>query len=385
MALEDDFPLHGEIIEPGGERPATPPPPESPRPMVIVQYRRNWSAALIPPILLLLVALALLKIRVQSPDWGWWSGGRSAAPQATVGVDAHPSGESSLVVPGPLVAHLSGEVPAEPEPVPSPEEDAAESAPPPEARPVVQVPVGFVPPRQDAPPLETTAPKGTEPNGPSPFDLTVPLGGGLAAVPDPATATDALPPAPAAGPAPLDEDSLAEEARRVREERERLAALKDRLIERDRQVAAAHRVQEVRKTIQTIESSRSEFIEELREIVQQRGVEAGPMISSLCERHGRTLPRLVFTQGEALLKSSSGSRMSPRSKVQALRGLGWPESMILEELARAEVHTIGSRRGPKNKAEVLVVAAIKLLAVPLEPSKPTAASIRPNTTRRSVQ
>jgi hypothetical protein len=52
--------------------------------------------------------------------------------------------------------------------------------------------------------------------------------------------------------------------------------------------------------------------------------------------------------------------------------------MILEELVKIDAKSIGSRRGPKNRAAALVVAGRHLLSVPLSvKGQPAAANAAP--------
>ncbi|MFO0960348.1 MAG: hypothetical protein U0800_23415 [Isosphaeraceae bacterium] len=182
--------------------------------------------------------------------------------------------------------------------------------------------------------------------------------------PDPPSEPEVLAQGDEAGP------TEAEEARAIREHRQALAGMKDRLLEEDRRAAEVHKAEEARKLKVTIEEKRADFLRELNRTLKERGSTAGPEIVALCARYGRSIPKDSEAQAHRIFSGRSASRLPPKTKVEALRNLGWPESVILELLAKDLTGSIGTRNGPKDRGETLTSAAKILLAVPLQ--RPTA-------------
>src|SRR4051794_15603838 len=94
------------LVDEAKARDAATSPVSYPPPMIVVRYRRGWSGAMLPPALIVLIALALLRLRLNEKNWGsWWSpDGAPAVVDADIGVEAHPRGPTPLVEPPPLKA-----------------------------------------------------------------------------------------------------------------------------------------------------------------------------------------------------------------------------------------------------------------------------------------
>ena len=70
-------------------------------------------------------------------------------------------------------------------------------------------------------------------------------------------------------------------------------------------------------------------------------------------------------------------RASERTKVRQLRALGVSESIILDFLANGIDKNLGARNGPRNRNEVWVKAARRLLMYDFELSQPAGTGRRP--------
>lgn len=339
-------------------------PVVAPPPVVVVRYRRSWSARLLPPVLIVLVALALFRVRISDRDWsGAWSSAERTSGDTPVAVaDAHPHGPTPLVAPKPLVAHGEHASPpvieAAPEPGPGPQPEEFTPAAPPEREPTVAL--GFVPPGQG----------GDAPSAPiSPFDLT-----------------ENAPLVPAPPDAVVDDQAEIEaEARRIREERDSIAGLKGELLQREMREAEARRQREHIESYRKVESDRALFRKDLDSVIRSHGNDAGPRIVELTQRYGQVAPLHARERAARVLQSRSGSRMTPREKIEFLRGLGISEPAILTEVLHYEVKNIGYRRGPKDKVEALVTAGRILLSAPLRMSSKNAASAAGDAQKRPLQ
>lgn len=359
--------LHPEATAEAASPVGTPAPP----PLVVVQYRRNWSTTIIPLLLILLTAVLIFQLRTAWRASTAAHGPTALASRTAVPVaDAQPRGPSHLASPSPAVV-----LPPPPIPIAEGPTAAVETAtvgpapelvdePPPAAEPPAHRPrpvIGFVRPGDRGPD-----------SGPSPVDLAAaettagPNG-------DRREESDVLPPDP-----PTEEEvaadlahagpTVAEEAATIREHREALVGLKDRLLEEDRRQSAVRKVAESQRLKVTIEEGRADFLRELSGTLKGRRSSAGPEIVALCARYGRSIPKDAEIRAHQILKTAQGYRLEPKARVELLRDLGWPEAMILDELAHAQAREIGRRNGPKNRSEALTVAARILLSVPLQHS-----------------
>ncbi len=219
------------------------------------------------------------------------------------------------------------------------------------------------------------------PEGPSPFEVlpgtadggpaqgradiaTVPAAAGATVDPQPvaaATTDPTVPGAPAAEP-PL--PSLAETDRQIREE----AAMKQR--EDD------HRLAQQEEDLRALrDDDRQLFLKELRRILEASGKQAGAEIEELSVRAGRDNDPEKLMRAYRIIGIG---RASQRTKVRQLRALGVSESVILDFLANGIDKNLGARNGPRNRNDVWVQAARRLLLYDFELSRPvgTGAGVR---------
>lgn len=405
--------LHPEETAEAIEPPAAPTPAA---PMIVVQYRRNWSASLLPPLIVIVIAVLLIVqtrlVGTRTPE----SPRTATATTPPAVADAHPRGTSPLASPSPVVvmpppplpieAALVATEPAGPEMESAAETETAaepplaepplveaspEPAPEPAPKPAVSRPqpaIGFVRPGSTIP-------------GPGPDPVVVdpdlfPKGVIVVSAGDRRGGLDVVPPAPPTAadvtarlaaeaearteikpdPDPTDDGpTAAEEAVAIREHREALVGMKNQLLEQDRRQGRIRKAEEARKLKVEIEEKRADFLRELGRILKERGSSSGPEIVALCARYGRSVPRESEIRAYKILKTANGYRLEPRARVELLRDLGWPESMILDELAHQQLREIGRRNGPRNRAEALAAAARVLLSIPLQSSS---AAVAPN-------
>jgi hypothetical protein len=412
MTPNDEFELDADELTPAE---ATPPQPPAPQPIVVVQYRnRGIPLGLLPPVLILLLALAITSYRRQTPVRPTVAAGASKSvdrpapvgPGRIIMVESPSEGVSyerivvrDTTVPSPESAtepapapSASPSEPADVTPVPPPvrppgkEKAVAIALPAPEPAPAQPTPN----PGPPAPPAREKVAAAAAPapkvDPPSPFDLVdtgavpgveaAPAGkpGDLRAPEAPPPRADResgprpaigfVPPEPD-GPAGLEppaqpkltkedvEEQIRREAELKKAEQEDLAQLKPRL-----------RVSELVEAIRKAQADRPAFHDELRQVIRSHPNDAGDRIDDLCEVYGRsTLPEIRAFVLLALKKPPP--RWSSQDKVEMMRSSGLPEPMILDNLAR-HVHnySLNARNGPRNEDEVRVEAARQLLAMP---------------------
>ncbi len=244
---------------------------------------------------------------------------------------------------------------------------AKASAPPRSAPPATPSPPAFVDGYASYPPLASTRPE-------APAATPAPAEDQATAERAPAESEPA--PSPAADspePAPL--PSKEETMRAIQEE----AAKKQQEIDleqrtRDTQVLALQ------------EEERRKFLEELSEILRLRlpDNQAGPQIEKLSQRSGRSEDPLKRARAYGVLYST---RYTQAYKVRRLREIGMPEAVILDYLANDLHHQLGTRNGPRDRNGVWVRAAQLLLKYdrvvagqapgPARPASRAAAANRP--------
>ena len=359
-ADEPSSPATPELVsEPGvgplavrGRDPANPedrelPVPAGARPMVVIERRGNgWMRGLIPPALVLAVAGSILAFRVREPDW---SGLGPDLPMAPAGADAPAdlASPSPVAPPGPVVARArADEAPVPPEPT--------------AIEPVE-------PTAKDAPLAATPAAPDPSPAGPPPLIAPV--------EPTPLIAeADAFAePPPAEKPVPKEETlrDIRREAARKAAERDRNEDLKIRAAAREQAETRRRRAEQVKRSEHFVEEDRSTFRHELLRILRAGGPRMGTEVEDLCRQHKQVLPMPIekaFKQAQLTV----AAKLQRRKRVELYRKLGVPEPRILYELANDELPSVGRRNGLRNRSEVLVVAARRLLEVPLPDSGPVA-------------
>jgi hypothetical protein len=107
---------------------------------------------------------------------------------------------------------------------------------------------------------------------------------------------------------------------------------------------------------------RVSFRQELREILEVHGNEAGPEIDKLAQRNGFDADPVRYNRADQIWRFG---RSSQEAKVQRVRALDLPEVVILDLLSN-DLHTrVRRRNGPRNENEVRVRAAQLLLSYEL--------------------
>jgi hypothetical protein len=174
----------------------------------------------------------------------------------------------------------------------------------------------------------------------------------------------AMPAAPALEPSPSqivwdDIDAEAREAQRQKQEAEQLRGQVFAQTER----AAEERLVRARMTSA---NDRGQFLSDLTTLLRRHGRKAGPYISELTGLYGRNLPPELQKAAEGARAKLDAANANAQARVTIYRRLGLSETCILDELSHQFTQTIGSRKGPRNREEVLYFAARLLVTVPLE-------------------
>ena len=260
-----------------------------------------------------------------------------------------------------------GQLPEKADPTPA----TGVAAPPAvQSQPPVPVPPPSARPAGSAAPVVAAA---SVPEGPSPFEVlpgaaeggpargrvdvaTAPAGAAATVDPQPVAAATDNPSAPGAPGAQPPLPSREETERQIREE----AAKKQR--EED------HRLAQQEQDLQALRiDERQQFLDELRRILKASGKQAGAEIEELSVKAGRDNDPEKLAQAYRIIGMG---RASQRTKVRQLRALGVSESIILDFLANGIDKNLGARNGPRNRNEVWVQAARRLLIYDFELSQP---------------
>jgi hypothetical protein len=362
MSDRHDFAMDTEAPKPDGDSPGSPPA----QPLVVVEYRRGLSSALLPPLLILLAALVIILYQRQTPI-------RPLAPVHTALTPKAPSGKGRVIM---VEASGSGaavepiDVRPEnrfgpPAPASSPLSGAALATQNP-ADPARAHVVG-----EGSSPIDDSNAEGS----PSPFapeprkPASVATKQDLSADPRTAPVPEEAPALARAEPvAPLPtREQFEEELRREAEDKQ--AEMKEMdALKRE----ASFR--ELREVYDKAQEERIPFLNELRFRVQSLGMQAGPEIRNLCNQYGRnTSPEI---QKQVVRQLNRKVRLTYPAQVELMRQLGLPETMILDILSNRLDHLRTSRGGPRDQNEVRVMAARILLSVPFPPrSAPASGSI----------
>jgi hypothetical protein len=140
----------------------------------------------------------------------------------------------------------------------------------------------------------------------------------------------------------------------------------------EREVALS-KFREMADMFQRTQAERVRFHEDLRRVLNELGSDAGPEIKALCERYGRDMPAGVEKAATlALNRSAAGAKREVR--IARMRAHGFPEAMILDDLAREVDSTRNTRGGPRNSNDVRVIAARLLLRYPPPAPRPVPAA-----------
>jgi hypothetical protein len=114
------------------------------------------------------------------------------------------------------------------------------------------------------------------------------------------------------------------------------------------------------ETIKKAADDRVPFHDELYRILLQLGNDAGPEIKNLCDRYGRTTHPRIETEVKKTL-NRSGPGLNRDAKIRILRMQGLPEAMILDILANDLDKGIRGTRLARDRDGVRVQAARLLL------------------------
>jgi len=359
MTLGNDFTLPD-----GEEKPAVPAGQNLPSVIVIQHENRGLAARLMPPALILFVALAISSYQRKTPVW-------PLIPQPL----PEPVGSSPLAPAGP--DHPPGRVTTK---------DAGAV----ENRPETPVPVpAVVSQAADGP-----AGKPEPARQPSPFDLDTADGPGPLATPAPGPAVAESPSLPAAGrgsmfqhPNPNPNDPSPDPARLASRnddlaspppdtpEPSRDEILRDIEREAEQKDAKRQDLEGLKKNARGLllnevlskaDTDRVPFRDELKELVTQMGDGAGKEIEKLSQRYDKDLIPQVKSAYIRQSRTASGRRSRPEL-VARLRALGVPEPLILDQICKEYHNLIMTRNGPRSEDEVRVRAARALLAIPVTP------------------
>jgi hypothetical protein len=134
------------------------------------------------------------------------------------------------------------------------------------------------------------------------------------------------------------------------------------------------------EAVARIQEDRVPFRNELRQLIAERGNDAGPEIDRLCDTYGRDTPPETRAAYHRALRSTP-ARLTRQGMVELMRSAGLPEPVILDYLAHGLHKTLNSRGGPRDEDEVRVRAGRLLLQFPVStakrpPQKPAVASPR---------
>jgi hypothetical protein len=159
-------------------------------------------------------------------------------------------------------------------------------------------------------------------------------------------------------------EAIGREAADRRAERAEAADIRDHVLE----IEQEHRLQEIR----VIDGRRQAFRDELRQVLDRFGNQAGPHIVELAGKGEIDPPAGADRAFDAEAKKQRGKLDRPR-RVELARAHGLPEQAILADLVREQKLLMKSRSGPRSIDEAVVRAARILLAVPLHEPRITAA------------
>jgi hypothetical protein len=303
--------------------------PEAPTLLVVQSSTRGWLLATLPPSLILLGGLAIASHQMRPDPAAYAPVGNSFTPPSrTLAV---PTTRIATVEPG----ELSVRVEAPP---------ALESAAPPPPTRVAEPAPEVVVAAEPVPPLVET---------------------------DDIDFAPAMPPAPSLEPSPsqIVWDDIDAEAREAQRKKHAAEQLRGQVFAQNEQVAE----ERLNRARMTSANDRGQFLADLVTLLRRHGRKAGPYISELTGLYGRNLPPELQKAAEATRAKLDAANADARARVTFYRRLGLSETCILDELSHQFTQAIGSRKGPRNREEVLYFAARLLVTVPLESAATQAA------------
>lgn len=374
------------------------------RPVIVIQPpppRRRWLSAVLPAILLLLAALAVLRYRVGTADWrglgpGASSGILAARPreaarpdEARTPADLIAAAGAPAVAPAPAPAREPARAPGEPIEAVAVESADAIAA---EATPLAELAQGHAPAEVDpgAAPAETVESEdvivavaaAVEPDrvdqAGAPVrdfqaaraDLFRPmLAAAAAARPDPVAAPPQPNPDVAEPAGAVDShevwDDIAQAAQQKAAERAELEGMKRDLLDRDRKGAAQRKLEQTVEEIKKQDDNRRVFLADLKRLMQAGGPNLAESVRSMVDQNGGDASKLAANQPGRAKKLASSADLR-HAWVKSLRRMGIAEGVILSDLERAHQLNYAARNGPRSPDEALLRAARDLLDVPVE-------------------
>lgn len=154
----------------------------------------------------------------------------------------------------------------------------------------------------------------------------------------------------------------------------REAARKEAELEAMEDVTPQSRFEELVEAMKRANADRAKFHNELRDILRGRGQKTGPMIAHLCDQYGRDAHPAVRAYVSAEALVRLPLRSTIQDRVEILRLHGMPEPMILDYLANdLQKRTRSARNAPRTQDDVRILAARQLLAMSV--TKPSDAQI----------
>jgi|SRR5579864_1130826 len=302
-------------------------------PIVVIQYRdRIFPSLLVPPTLILIMASFIVFYRVQTPDWQGLAALRRArlAPLA-----AGPSvQESPKPAPVPIVVVERSNTlsPLNPSSARAPVAVKERAAPQPktEQLPLVAVSDPSIPPTErDKVPVQARV-EGLVEEASQQADSR----DGTAA-PAEAIAEKATRPVPAIGFDPPGSAGSDEDTRKALDDIQReadenkakfqdLEARKPEWLDQDMRDSPQRRAEMIARARRMAEEDRPQFREDLKQILQHRGAEAGPEIEALCDQYGKeTVPEIEAVGSKAL--SGPAARLPKLERVSCSGRLAFPK------------------------------------------------------------
>jgi hypothetical protein len=140
------------------------------------------------------------------------------------------------------------------------------------------------------------------------------------------------------------------------------------LLNTDPNDVGARRHDLYRAALRIASQDRQPFHDDLKKVLAELKLKAGPEIQKLCTRYGRdTMPEIHGVMNRDLLGPSS--RLSVGGRIERMRDWGVPETIVLDDLFESQKKRIGERGGPRNQSEAWVRAAWVLVKYP--PKAPT--------------
>ena len=372
MNHDPDFTNVDELTIPEAETPLelesapSPAPAEAsqPAPVIVIEYRRGLLSRLAPLALILSAALAIASFQ-RGRLFHYFESRPVKPPASGAPPKVEPTAEkvvARVVHRADLAAGESTRVDPATQPAPTIDAPGAVTPPPEKkaASPFDLEPVEGLTPIE---PIASNLPTADPPAETSPEKA---LAAPPQDVPDPAMT---VPPAeaPAQEPKEVTEEEIRRDIQREADQIEAERKDKDLL-------KPQARAKMLDESLAKIEANRAAFRNAVREAIKTMGKLGGPEIDRLCDQFGRDTPQ------EVLMNYHRAKRIFPRQltrqgEVEIMRGLGFPEPVILDFLAKKVDKSKNSRGGPRTKEEVRVLAAKILLSFPLAaPSRSTPAA-----------